>query len=460
MLVGMLTFGVSAVKTGNTALKFDDTGKTEGGGTNGMSALEIKELLNPGGFTVSMDFIMGRPGGPCFHPTDLTLKHTSKFVVALGYSENSEKYVGYSATHDFFFLGVCANSPMYGEGSDGIEYLATSETGLVKPGVSYKLDFEFIGDTGINLYLDGEMVLSFDLYDDLDYPTYFAYQYFMFFPTHITCMVDNVAAYAPGAYDPTTGESTADPVLFSDFEDDEMQEITDETGTAVKPVVEGWQFVHDSYTLVDTDNDIYSQPNYDVDEDEAKIVFEDDVDSSTGRDFTVDLTIENNAGLNTLELDLLQDEYITPKSVEAADGLTATLEGTKLTITGDNYTGETLATITYTMDPDVKKVKQDYFYRYGAKASTASLNGESVVVNSGMTQVWNFNLGDINGDGKYNLTDVSLVLKFVAKWDMPQYFRDACDVNGDGRVNGMDASYYLKWVAKWPGYVINGIQYY
>jgi len=56
--------------------------------------------------------------------------------------------------------------------------------------------------------------------------------------------------------------------------------------------------------------------------------------------------------------------------------------------------------------------------------------------------------GDVNGDGKVNLNDVSLILKNIAKWNVTMD-ADAADVNDDGKVNLNDVSLILKYIAKW-----------
>lgn len=56
--------------------------------------------------------------------------------------------------------------------------------------------------------------------------------------------------------------------------------------------------------------------------------------------------------------------------------------------------------------------------------------------------------GDVNGDNKVNLADVSLLLKHIAKWSVVLNL-DAADVTGDGKVNLADVSLMLKYIAKW-----------
>ena len=56
--------------------------------------------------------------------------------------------------------------------------------------------------------------------------------------------------------------------------------------------------------------------------------------------------------------------------------------------------------------------------------------------------------GDVTGDGKINLMDVSLVMKYIARWDV-QMNDVAADVTGDGKINLMDVSLIMKYIAKW-----------
>ncbi len=56
--------------------------------------------------------------------------------------------------------------------------------------------------------------------------------------------------------------------------------------------------------------------------------------------------------------------------------------------------------------------------------------------------------GDCNNDGKINLNDITVILKYIAKWDV-DIANEAADVNGDGRVNINDITLMLKCVAGW-----------
>ncbi len=71
--------------------------------------------------------------------------------------------------------------------------------------------------------------------------------------------------------------------------------------------------------------------------------------------------------------------------------------------------------------------------------STVSTDGGSVKV---------LVSGDANSDGKINLSDVSTILKSVAKWTV-DIATDAADPDGNAKVNLGDAAIILKYIAKW-----------
>jgi len=58
-------------------------------------------------------------------------------------------------------------------------------------------------------------------------------------------------------------------------------------------------------------------------------------------------------------------------------------------------------------------------------------------------------IGDVNGDGKINAIDASLILQFDAKLIGETALNTAlADVSGDGKVNAIDASLILQYDAK------------
>jgi len=61
------------------------------------------------------------------------------------------------------------------------------------------------------------------------------------------------------------------------------------------------------------------------------------------------------------------------------------------------------------------------------------------------------NYGDVNNDGDVNLSDVSKMLQFIAKWELADFNEAAANVNGDDAVNLSDVTLMLQYIAKWEG---------
>lgn len=60
-----------------------------------------------------------------------------------------------------------------------------------------------------------------------------------------------------------------------------------------------------------------------------------------------------------------------------------------------------------------------------------------------------YSLGDVNGDGKVNVTDAMVTLRFaVKKITKDDLIADAADVNGDGKINVTDAMQILRYAVK------------
>ena len=102
---------------------------------------------------------------------------------------------------------------------------------------------------------------------------------------------------------------------------------------------------------------------------------------------------------------------------------------------------------------------QDFSYGFGADVNDYKFVGsdganKDIAICNSSTKVFNYSVGDLNGDDKYDIADVILILKIIAKWDLPDVFKEAGDVNGDGRTNTMDATYYLKAIAGWKGFSV------
>lgn len=62
--------------------------------------------------------------------------------------------------------------------------------------------------------------------------------------------------------------------------------------------------------------------------------------------------------------------------------------------------------------------------------------------------------GDVTGEGSVNLSDVSKLLQFIAKWEGVDVDTVAADVNCDNSINLSDVSKMLQFIAKWEGIVL------
>jgi uncharacterized repeat protein (TIGR02543 family) len=58
--------------------------------------------------------------------------------------------------------------------------------------------------------------------------------------------------------------------------------------------------------------------------------------------------------------------------------------------------------------------------------------------------------GDVNGDGRITAADATMLLQYLAEWDLGDSINLAnADVNGDGRITAADATLLLQYLAEW-----------
>jgi len=156
------------------------------------------------------------------------------------------------------------------------------------------------------------------------------------------------------------------------------------------------------------------------------------VESKVGEELTFSF------GTNTLSDDFKEKGYSISRSFAISKGLTSVL----YQVTDD--TSET--PFSYT-----QKFTEDGAYivvvRIDLKKDGTSVSNELItyIVNVAKPD---YIKGDVTGDGKVNLADVSLILKKIAKWDVTM-IDAAADVTGDGKTNLADVSLILKKIAKW-----------
>ena len=111
-------------------------------------------------------------------------------------------------------------------------------------------------------------------------------------------------------------------------------------------------------------------------------------------------------------------------------------------------------------DPDDEKLGRRYNKNspdssVGAFAYPMVFLNYDNVLNLDNFQVWSSDYdfttvaGDVNGDGNVNLSDVSLFLKYIAKWKNVSTDINQLDFNGDDISNVTDAALLLKYIAGW-----------
>ena len=69
--------------------------------------------------------------------------------------------------------------------------------------------------------------------------------------------------------------------------------------------------------------------------------------------------------------------------------------------------------------------------------------------------VTDYQIGDVNGDGKVDITDATMIQKAVAELiELDEAQRAAADVNGDGKIDITDATHLQKYLAEFEGIVL------
>ncbi len=62
--------------------------------------------------------------------------------------------------------------------------------------------------------------------------------------------------------------------------------------------------------------------------------------------------------------------------------------------------------------------------------------------------------GDVNGDGKVNMLDSTILRRYLAGWENVNINASNADVSGDGKVNMLDSTILRRYLANWDGVVL------
>jgi subtilisin family serine protease len=91
--------------------------------------------------------------------------------------------------------------------------------------------------------------------------------------------------------------------------------------------------------------------------------------------------------------------------------------------------------------PGMGGADRDNYYGYGVVNAhgSATLNYYTAIM-----------YGDVNGDGRITAADVTMLLQYLAEWDLGDSINLAnADVNGDGRITAADVTLLLQYLAEW-----------
>lgn len=138
----------------------------------------------------------------------------------------------------------------------------------------------------------------------------------------------------------------------------------------------------------------------------------------------------NSVSTITIEEAELQN-FVSGGSVSTSD---YSFIGTMSSIspTGDSYYFDTDNKIQKLAEGDNFKAFHAYFSSNGTSPKTFTVDG--VTVNPGNL------LGDVNGDGEVNITDVVLLVEHILGIDNPAFIIGNADINSDNTINITDAT--------------------
>ena len=78
--------------------------------------------------------------------------------------------------------------------------------------------------------------------------------------------------------------------------------------------------------------------------------------------------------------------------------------------------------------------------------ANSSLEPLDVVLENGYVEILDYTPGDVNGDGRINGTDITLLRRYITGGYGTVIVTDAADVNSDGRLNGTDVTLIRRYV--------------
>jgi len=98
---------------------------------------------------------------------------------------------------------------------------------------------------------------------------------------------------------------------------------------------------------------------------------------------------------------------------------------------------ETAIKDSFTTDPDS-------YYRYGPNGKIDAMAGARHIL--GLDVEEPVLIGDINGDGKVSMADLTLLIDYVLGYELDTFNIEAADIQGDGRISIADVSSLIDMV--------------
>ncbi len=184
------------------------------------------------------------------------------------------------------------------------------------------------------------------------------------------------------------------------------------------------------------------------------------VESATirsGKTVDVDIVIDENSGVAAFNFNVVYDTTVmtleTVTSSEMFANVVVNKDNNPPTVlvyqTDDSYATGTLATLSFLVNDDVEG---DYTVSL-AETGDAATDVAGVVVptkyTSGTITVYNYILGDVNGDDKVSLPDLVKLARYFAKMEtLTETNLEAADVNEDGKTTLPDLVKLARYFAK------------
>ena len=184
-----------------------------------------------------------------------------------------------------------------------------------------------------------------------------------------------------------------------------------------------------------------------------------DVLSNNKNEIKVAVSVKNNPGFKAMSFTLKYDgSKLQLLGAENKTTLTAfEHSGNVITIGGAGENAEYTANgdiviLTFKALADCEDASVALTYKI---ADVYNAEAEEVLfaIDNGKVSAADFIAGDVNGDSKVDLKDVTYLRRHLANWDgYKSIVKFAADVDGDGFVEQKDVAYLLRHVAEYEGY--------